>query len=143
MIIPIFQAKIIVVRPNRNRLLVRNRIRRWCSSHVIVAIEQLGLRKFKTTSTTAASGAANRRAECNSLGPGLEHASLRSKDSSSLAAKRRAEALHVVFFSTKHPSPVRELLLCVYSRMIRSHLRRVRCFPCSLRSEPASTDSER
>ena len=26
---------------------------------------------------------------------------------SSLAAKRRAEALHVVFFSTKHPSPAR------------------------------------
>ena len=26
---------------------------------------------------------------------------------SSLAAKRRAEALHLVFFSTKHPSPPR------------------------------------
>ena len=63
-----------------------------------------------------------RRAERTSLGPGLEHPSLRSD--SSLAAKRRAEALHVVFFSTKHPSPARELLLCVYSRMIRSHERR-------------------
>ena len=58
-----------------------------------------------------------RRAECTSLGPRLEHPSLRS--GSSLAAKRRAEALHVVFFSAKHPSPARELLLCVYFRMIR------------------------
>ena len=37
-----------------------------------------------------------RRAERTSLGPGLEHPSLCSD--SSLAAKRRAEALHVVFF---------------------------------------------
>ena len=63
-----------------------------------------------------------RRAERTSLGPGLEHPSLRSD--SSLAAKRRAEALHVI----KHPSPAREeLLLCVYSRMIRSHEKRVGC----------------
>ena len=63
-----------------------------------------------------------RRVECTSLGPGLKHPILRSD--SSLAAKRRAEALHVVFFSTKHRSPAREQLLCVYSRMIRSHERR-------------------
>ena len=45
-----------------------------------------------------------RRAECTSLDPGLKRPSLRSH--SSLAAKRRAlGALHVVFFSTKHPSP--------------------------------------
>ena len=77
-----------------------------------------GLRKFKPTSATATSGAAPsalRSAE-------LKHSSLRSD--SSLAAKRRAEALHVVYFSTMHPSPARELLLCVYSRMIRSHERR-------------------
>ena len=42
-----------------------------------------------------------RRAECTSLGPGLKHPSLRSD--SSLAAKSRTEALHAVFFSTKHP----------------------------------------
>ena len=48
-----------------------------------------------------------RHAECTSLGPGLEHPSLRSD--SSLAAKRRAEALHVVFFPIKHPSPTRRL----------------------------------
>ena len=37
-----------------------------------------------------------RRAERTSLGPGLEHPSLRSD--SSLAAKRRAGEFHVVFF---------------------------------------------
>ena len=37
-----------------------------------------------------------RRAECTSRGPGLKQPSLRSD--SSLAAKRRAEALHVLFF---------------------------------------------
>ena len=50
-----------------------------------------------------------RRPECTSLGPGLKHPSIRSD--CSLAAKRRAEALHVAFFSTKHASPARELLL--------------------------------
>ena len=84
---------------------------------------------------------ARRRAECTPLGPGLEHPSLRSD--ASLAAMRRAEALHVVFFSTKHPSPARELLLCVCSRMIRSHQRRELGALLSLfsRSEPAPTDS--
>ena len=81
-----------------------------------------------------------RSTECTSLGPGLKHPSLRSD--SSLAAKRRAEALHLVFFF-KHPSPARELRLCVYSRMIRSHERRALGALLSLfsRSEPASTDS--
>ena len=82
-----------------------------------------------------------RRAECTSLGLGLKHPSLRSD--SSLAAKRRAEALHVVFFSTKHPSPSLELLLCLFSPMIRSHERRAlgALLSSSPRSEPASTDS--
>ena len=44
-----------------------------------------------------------RRAECTSLGPGFEHPSLRSD--SSLAAKRRGEALHVVFFFNKASQP--------------------------------------
>ena len=82
-----------------------------------------------------------RRTERTLPDPGLEHPSLRSD--SSLASKRRAEALHVVFVSTKHPSPARELLLCVYSRMIRSHERRALGALLSLfsRSEPASTNS--
>ena len=49
-------------------------------------------------------------------------------------------------FSTKHPSPARELLLlCVYTCMIRSHERRAlgALVSCSLtsRSEPASTET--
>ena len=44
-----------------------------------------------------------RRAECSSLGPGPKHPSLRSE--SSLAAKRRAEAIHVVLFFNKASEP--------------------------------------
>ena len=44
-----------------------------------------------------------RRAEYTSLGPGLEHLSLRSD--SSLDAKRRADALHVVFFFNEASKP--------------------------------------
>ena len=44
---------------------------------------------------------------------------------SNLAAKRRAEALHVALFSTKHPSPVRCCFLHArYSRMTRNQERR-------------------
>ena len=78
-----------------------------------------------------------RRAERTSLGPGLEHPRLRSV--STLAAKRRAEAQHVVFFPSKHPGQARELLLCVYSRMIRistKEARWVRCSPCFLGPSP-------
>ena len=68
---------------NRNRLLVRNRMWKWCSGHLLVcscdsALSFLDSRKFKPTSTTAVtSGAAKRRAECTSLGPRLKHPSLR------------------------------------------------------------------
>ena len=54
-----------------------------------------------------------RRGECTSLGPGLEHPSLRSD--SSLAAKRRAEALHVVFFFYKASESSTRAALCVLS----------------------------
>ena len=60
---------------------------------------------------------------------------------SCLAAKRRAEALHVVFFLNKSIRAQHdELLLCVYSRMIRSDERRALGAFLSLlsRSEPAS-----
>ena len=48
------------------------------------------------------------------------------------AAKTRAEGLHVIFFSTKHPSQARRptasgCFCSVYSRLIRSHQRRVGC----------------
>ena len=56
-----------------------------------------------------------RPAECTSLGAGLEHLSLRSD--SSLAAKRRADALHVVFFFNKAPehSTGAAAALCILS----------------------------
>ena len=56
-----------------------------------------------------------RRAECTSLDPGLEHLSLRSD--SSLAAKRRADALHVVLFFNKasKPSTGAAAALCLLS----------------------------
>ena len=57
--------------------------------------------KFKPTSTTAVSGAAKRRAECTSLGPGPKHPEPPLANFS-LAAIRRAEAFHAVFFATKH-----------------------------------------
>ena len=79
-----------------------------------------------------------RRAECFSLGYRREHVSLRSD--TSLAAKRRADALHVVYFVQTNTNPARQLLLlCVYSRMIHSHERRALGALVSLfsRSEPA------
>ena len=56
-----------------------------------------------------------RSADCSSLGSGLEHVSLRSD--SSLAAKRRADALHVVYFfnETSEPSTTAAAALCVLS----------------------------
>ena len=77
--------------------------------------------------------------------PGLEHLSLRSD--SSLAAKRRADALHVVFFSTKQSEPstgAAAATLCILSHdTYYSHERRALGALVTLfsRSEPASTDS--
>ena len=118
--------------------IIRAKSKQASCAEMVLGSFSLLVRKFKPTSTSATSGAA----PSASFGPGLGHPSLRSD--SSLVAKRRAEALHVVFFSTKHPSPARELLLlCVCSRMIYSHERRALGALLSLffRSEPASTDS--
>ena len=56
-----------------------------------------------------------RRAEYTSPGPGLEHLSLRAD--SSLAAKSRADALHVVLFFNKasEPSTGAAAAICVLS----------------------------
>ena len=96
---------------NRNRLLVR----RWCSGHLFFAcvIQQLGFwtRKIQASVDYCY---VRRRAECTSLGPGLKHPSLCSD--SSLAAKRRAEALHVVFLFNKASEPsTRAAAVCVFS----------------------------
>ena len=62
------------------------------------------------------------RAKCTSLSPGLDVQAY----AQTLAWPRRDEPRRSTwhFFPTKHPRPARELLLCVYSRMIRSLERR-------------------
>ena len=80
-------------------LLVRNRMRRWCSSQLFApGMQQLGFgrKKIKPTPATRMSGAAKRRAEC--IRSALDSASKPALTGSSPAAKRRAEAFHVGFF---------------------------------------------
>ena len=64
----------------------------------------------------------------------------------SLAAKRRVEELHVVFFSNQEPEPstITFCCCCVYSSAIPSHERRALGALLSLvsGSEPRSTDSK-
>ena len=123
---------------NRNRLLVR----RWLVIRLFArVIQQLGFwtQKIKANVDYCY---VRRRAECASLGRGSKHPSLRS--GSCLVAKRRAEALHVVFFFEQSIRAQHdEVLLRVYSRMIRSHERRALGALLFLfsASEPASTDS--
>ena len=112
---------------NRNRLLVR----RWCSGHSVFArvIQQLGFWTQKLQANVDYCYV-RRRAECPSLGPGLEHLSLRPD--SSLAAKRRADALHVVLFFNKAPEPSTgaAAALCVLSHHTATKdARRVRWSP--------------
>ena len=107
-------------------------------------IQQLGFWTQKIQANVDYYCYVRRRAECTSLGPGLEHPSL--CPDSSLAAKRRAEVLHVVLFFNKAAGPsTRAYESCgsVYTRMIRSHERRALGALLSLfsRSEPAPTDS--
>ena len=79
-----------------------------------------------------------RRAECTSLGPGLDHPGLCSD--SSLAANRRAEALHVVFSFNKASEPsTRAAALCVLSHDTKDALGAL--LSLFSRSEPVSTDS--
>ena len=71
-------------------------------AHVI--LQQLGFWTQKIQANVHHCCYVRRRTQCTSLGPvGLEHPSLRS--GSCLAAKRRAEALHVVFFFIKASEP--------------------------------------
>ena len=98
----------------------------------------MGLRKFKPTSTTATSGAAP-----SALRSALD-SSIQAYAQTLVWPRRDVPRRFTWYFlSTKHPSPARELLLCVYSRIIRSHERRALGALPSLfsRSEPASTDS--
>ena len=79
-------------------------LRRWCWVIRFFAcmIQQLGLWTQKIQANVDCCYV-RRRAECTSLGPGLKHPSLRSDPS--LAPRRRAEALHVVFCCNKASEP--------------------------------------
>ena len=70
-------AKTNIVRANRNRLLVRNRMRRRCWGHFFAHVSQPS--GFWTQKIHANVDYCNvwRRAECTSLGRGLKHQSLR------------------------------------------------------------------
>ena len=100
-------AKIKLSRANRSRLLLR----RLCSCHSFFCSCDSAVRLLDSeNSANVDCSYVRRRAERTSPGPGLEHPSLRS--GSSQAAKRRAEALHVFFFSTKYPSSARAAAVC-------------------------------
>ena len=82
---------------NRNRLLVRNRMRRWCWGHLFVCLCDSAVRfldsefQANVDYCSAMSGAAKRRAECTSLSPELKASKLALPESS-LVANRRAAA---------------------------------------------------
>ena len=116
-----------------------------CSGRFFLCSYDSAVRVFKPTSTTAMSGAAP-----SALPSALDSRSKPAPTHSSLAAKRRAAALHVVFFS-KHPSPTRChtycgccccccCCCCVYSRMMRiiaaKDARWVRCSSWSIGPSP-------
>ena len=91
-------------------------MRRWCSGHYFFFSCDLAVRFLDSQKLQANVDYCyvRRRAECTSLGLGLEHLSLRSD--SSLAAKRRADALHVVFFNkAPEPSAGAAAALCLLS----------------------------
>ena len=69
-------AKTNVVRANRNRLLVRNRMRRWCSDDLFVCSCDSAVRFLDSIPSNVDYCQVWRRAECTSLGPRLTHPSL-------------------------------------------------------------------
>ena len=96
-------AKTNVVRASRNRLLARIPARRCCSGHLYVrVIQQVGFWTQKSQANVDYCYVW-RRAKCTSLGP-VDASIQTCADQLSLAAKTRAEALHVLFFATKLPN---------------------------------------
>ena len=71
------EAKTNIVRARRNRLLVRNRMRRWCSGHLFVCSCDSAVRFLDIENSIDVACLLKRRAECSSLGPGLKHPSQR------------------------------------------------------------------
>ena len=113
-------------------------VRRWCSGYLFfcsLVIQQLSVWTQKIEANIDYRYIRRRAAR-----PWTQ-ASKPTLTDSSLAAKRRV--LHIVFFQQGIRAQHVELLLCVYSRMIRSHERRALGALLFLfsRSEPASTDS--
>ena len=128
-------AKVNIIRANRNRLLVR----RWCSGHLVFCSCDSAVRFLDPEIQANVEYCYVRRcAECTSLDPGLKHPSLSSY--SSMVANRRAEVLHLTFFSAKHPSPARwAAALCILSYKVyvaTKDARWVHCSSCSLGPSP-------
>ena len=98
-------AKTNLVRANRNRLRVRNRMRDGARAICLLAPVISAVRFWDSVIPS------QRRLLLSGAAPSALRSALDSSTPAltdySLAAKRRAEALHVVFFSTKHPSPPR------------------------------------
>ena len=93
-------AKTNLVSANRNGIRVQNRMRRWYSGRLFACvIKQLifGHRKIQASVDYCYVW----------LGWPWTQASKPALTDSGLAAKRRAEALHVVLLLTEHPSPPR------------------------------------
>ena len=106
-------SKINFVRANRNRLLVVwNRTRRWCSGHLFVCSWDSAVTSSDSENTSERwpllPSASNRRADGTIVytRPWTQ-ASKTALTDSSLAAERRAEALHILCHSDKHLSPIR------------------------------------
>ena len=104
--------------------------------------KQLVFSENTATSTIAMSGAAKRRAECTSLGPGLKHPSLHRL---TLAWPRKDMPRRFTCYGSSDPGTMTCCCCCccVYSRMARSYERHALGALLFLvsRSEPASTDS--
>ena len=104
-------AKTNHLRANRNRLLVRNRMRRWCSGHLFVcscysAVTFWESEKPSQRRLLLCVWRRENTRRVHFARPWTQ-ASKPALTDSRLAAKRRAQALNVGFFSTKHSSPAR------------------------------------
>ena len=119
---------------NRRRLLVP----RWCSGHLFFCSCDSAVRFLDSQNP------GQRRLPLSPAPRRVHFARPRTQASkptltdSTLAAERRAEALHVVVFQPGIRAQHDELLLCVYSRLnvATKDARWVRCFSCSLGPSP-------
>ena len=93
---------------SKHGLLVPNRMRRWYSGHLFVCSCDSAVSFFDIENSSQVRLVLHVWRALSALRSALDSkASKAALTDSSLAAKRRAEALHVLLFSTKHPSPTR------------------------------------